>query len=82
MQHDPLWPKSRIQAVMKQNLTEDKTGGTDRHARQSSLKAYLRQPIPLFIVYQTATVEESGEVRFFNDIYGLDATLATALVRR
>jgi L,D-transpeptidase YcbB len=39
----------------------------------------LDRPIPVLIVYATAVVLQSGEVRFFEDIYGLDAQLAETL---
>lgn len=39
----------------------------------------LTKPIPIMIIYTTATVTESGEVRFFEDIYGHDVTLENAL---
>jgi hypothetical protein len=34
------------------------------------LKVTLDHPIPVLIVYGTAVVEETGEVHFFDDIYG------------
>jgi len=34
------------------------------------------------IVYMTAVVEESGEVYFFDDIYGNDLSLNDALAKR
>ena len=42
----------------------------------------LVQSFSVFIVYMTATVEENGDVRFFNDIYGQDDALRQALARR
>lgn len=39
----------------------------------------LNQPIPVLIVYGTAVVGPSGEVQFFDDIYGYDAALAELL---
>jgi L,D-transpeptidase YcbB len=44
-----------------------------------TLQVNLDRPIPVLIVYATAVVLESGEVRFFEDIYGLDAQLSAAL---
>jgi murein L,D-transpeptidase YcbB/YkuD len=35
----------------------------------------LSQPLPLFIVYWTATVDEAGTVQFYDDIYDRDAQL-------
>ena len=42
----------------------------------------LVQSFSVFIVYMTATVQENGDVRFFNDIYGQDDALRRALARR
>jgi murein L,D-transpeptidase YcbB/YkuD len=39
-------------------------------------------PIPVLILYGTVFVEENGEVHFFRDIYGHDATLEKALAAR
>lgn len=39
----------------------------------------LSNPIPVFILYGTALVGGSGEVMFFEDIYGLDPPLAAAM---
>jgi L,D-transpeptidase YcbB len=42
----------------------------------------LVTPFSVFIVYMTTMVQENGEVRFFNDIYGQDEALRQALARR
>jgi murein L,D-transpeptidase YcbB/YkuD len=47
-----------------------------------SIEVKLRHSIPILILYGSALVEETGEVRFFNDIYGFDASLQTALEHR
>jgi len=39
------------------------------------LQVDLPRPIPVLIVYATAVALETGEVRFFDDIYGFDAQL-------
>lgn len=39
----------------------------------------LPKPIPIMIIYSTASVSENGEVHFFEDIYGHDETLENAL---
>jgi murein L,D-transpeptidase YcbB/YkuD len=44
-----------------------------------SRQVNLDQPIPVLIVYGTAVVREDGEVFFFDDIYGHDATLEQLL---
>ena len=41
----------------------------------------LTTPIPVVMIYLTAVVEESGEVDFFNDIYGHDHTLNAVLAK-
>ncbi len=38
----------------------------------------LERPVPLFVVYQTAMVEE-GRIRFVPDVYGWDAKLTASL---
>jgi murein L,D-transpeptidase YcbB/YkuD len=60
----PEWDVARIQAVMK--------GG-------QTMQVNLTHPIPVLIIYTTAVVEPDGEVRFFPDIYGDDASLKRAL---
>lgn len=35
----------------------------------------LKQPVPVRVVYHTAMALETGEVRFFEDIYGMDTGL-------
>jgi murein L,D-transpeptidase YcbB/YkuD len=40
----------------------------------------LPKPVPVFILYGTALVRGTGEVLFFDDIYGLDPRLEAAMV--
>jgi len=42
----------------------------------------LPAPMPLYIVYQTAWVDGTGEVAFRDDIYGIDAKVIAALQAR
>ncbi|MFL5539674.1 MAG: murein L,D-transpeptidase [Longimicrobiaceae bacterium] len=42
----------------------------------------LAQPLPVYILYRTAWVDEAGEVQFRRDVYGLDARLEQALASR
>jgi len=42
----------------------------------------LPSPMPLYIVYQTAWVDPTGEVAFRDDIYGIDAKVIAALKAR
>jgi murein L,D-transpeptidase YcbB/YkuD len=44
-----------------------------------SIHVKLGNPVPVFIFYNTAMVEENGDVHFFDDIYGQDAALVKAL---
>ena len=44
-----------------------------------TVRVYLKTPIPILILYGTAVVQENGEIQFFDDIYGYDATLERAL---
>jgi murein L,D-transpeptidase YcbB/YkuD len=44
---------------------------TERHA--------LKQPMPIYLVYETAFVDEDGGVEFRDDLYGTDEKLAAAL---
>ena len=46
-----------------------------------TIQVSLDRPIPVLIVYATAVVLESGEVRFFEDIYGQDAQLEELLAK-
>ena len=50
------------------------------NASQSE-RVNLPKPIPVLILYATATVDESGEVGFFADIYGQDAKLEQELAK-
>ena len=62
--NDPSWTPERILAAMNGERT---------------MQVNLPQHIPVLIFYATAMVDESGEVRFFDDIYKLDAALERAL---
>lgn len=62
----PGWTLDRIRAVMNGVQT---------------VRVDLDEPIPVLIVYRTVIVLESGEVQFYDDIYGYDAELERALAR-
>jgi murein L,D-transpeptidase YcbB/YkuD len=66
LQNKPEWTPARIHAAMNGAET---------------LQVTLDTPIPVLIVYATAVVLESGEVRFFDDIYQQDAQLEQALAK-
>lgn len=65
LREQPQWTPEKIRAAMN----------GDRDDMYISLKT----PIPVLILYTTAVVFENGDVHFFEDIYGHDATLENAL---
>ncbi|HEX5042006.1 MAG TPA: L,D-transpeptidase family protein, partial [Candidatus Polarisedimenticolaceae bacterium] len=65
LRDDPRWTRERIEQAMR-------SGPLDAHVT-------LPHPIPVLLVYATAVAPEDGTVRFFEDIYGHDATLEDAL---
>ena len=67
LRDNPGWTLERL----RQEMQHGKDDVTVRLAR----------PVPVFVVYATAVVYESGEVHFYDDIYGHDAELAAALAR-
>ncbi|HTT17413.1 MAG TPA: L,D-transpeptidase family protein [Candidatus Sulfotelmatobacter sp.] len=58
-----------------ERVKESMTGEKD------NVTVSLSRPIPVFIVYATALAYENGEVHFYPDIYGHDASLAQALAK-
>jgi L,D-transpeptidase YcbB len=64
LRDNPEWNEERIRAAM---------------AGDQTVRVEVANPIPVLIVYGTAVVMEDGEVRFFSDIYGLDAELQRSL---
>lgn len=67
LRDQPEWTPDRIAAAMNGEKT---------------IQVTLDRTIPVLIVYATAVVSGSGEVRFFEDIYGQDAELERLLARR
>ena len=65
LRDEPGWDLERIKATMDGKI--------------DNLQVNLNQPIPVLILYSTAVVEPDNEVRFFDDIYGYDASLQKAL---
>jgi murein L,D-transpeptidase YcbB/YkuD len=63
----PGWDLNRVEAAMQ--------SGPDNR------RVPLAHPIPILIVYGTATVEENGEVHFYQDVYGHDAALDRMLAK-
>jgi murein L,D-transpeptidase YcbB/YkuD len=67
LRDQPEWTPERIRAAMR---------------GEETVTVKLTEPIPVLIQYGTAVAEESGEVRFFDDIYSRDAAEATAFEHR
>jgi murein L,D-transpeptidase YcbB/YkuD len=64
LQGDPDWTQEKIHAAIEGDAT---------------IQLNLARPVPVLILYGTASVEENGEIHFFEDIYGHDAQLQSAL---
>jgi murein L,D-transpeptidase YcbB/YkuD len=65
LRNNPGWDLQQVEHAM--------------HEGRDNLRVNLASPIPVLVVYQTAIVEENGEVHFFHDIYLHDATLEEEL---
>ena len=63
----PEWTLERVQQAMQSG--------------QDDLRVNLTKPLPVLVVYMTASVRENGEVYFYQDIYGYDAELREALAK-
>ena len=61
------WDRARIERAMR-------NGPDDRHV-------HLTTPMPVYLLYATATPDDAGELHFFDDIYGHDASLRTQLAK-
>jgi murein L,D-transpeptidase YcbB/YkuD len=66
LRDEPEWTEEKIRTAMNGDET---------------IRANLKKPIPVLILYGTANVTEDGEVRFSDDIYGYDADLERALAK-
>jgi L,D-transpeptidase YcbB len=67
LRNNPGWDLERVKATMNGN--------------EENIQINLVTTIPVLIVYGTATVDEAGEIHFFDDIYGYDADLEKALAK-
>ena len=67
LRNNPGWDLQQVEHAM--------------HEGRDNLRVNLASPIPVLVVYQTAVVEENGEVHFFHDIYLHDATLEEELAK-
>jgi murein L,D-transpeptidase YcbB/YkuD len=61
------WTKESIEVAMR-------SGRNNRHVD-------LDSPVPVYLLYSTVIIGRSGEVRFFDDIYGHDAELKKVLAK-
>ena len=61
LQDNPKWTKEKINEAMN---------------RDNEQFVQLKNPVPVFITYYTAWVDENGKLNFRNDIYGHDADVA------
>ncbi|MFH1842936.1 MAG: L,D-transpeptidase family protein [bacterium] len=64
LQEEPFWTRSEIMYAI---------------ASGENLKIGLPRPLPVFLVYLTAWVDENGATNFREDIYGRDESLQVAL---
>jgi murein L,D-transpeptidase YcbB/YkuD len=64
LRDEPGWDEEKIRSATNGDRT---------------VQLNLVRPIPVLILYGTAVVMEDGEVHFFDDIYGRDAALESAL---
>ena len=67
LRNNPGWTLERVQQGMQ--------SGRD------NVTVTLAKRVPVFIVYGTALAYPNGDIHFTDDIYGFDATLATALAK-
>jgi len=64
LRDNPRWTRERVDSMM---------------AGDSTLWVPLTKRIPVYLVYQSAVVRESGETFFFGDVYGHDRSLDRVL---
>jgi L,D-transpeptidase YcbB len=50
-----------------------------RIAAGETKRAYLKTPMPVYLLYLTAFVDDDGTVEFRDDLYGRDLVLGVAL---
>jgi len=63
----PQWTLERVEHAMQE--------GPDNNT------VNLTKPVPILIVYGTAIVQDDGEIHFYRDVYGHDASLEAALAK-
>lgn len=67
LQNNPKWTSSRISDAMN--------SGEEQYVK-------LKEPIPVFITYYTAWVDDAGRLNFRDDIYGHDEEVAAKMFIR
>jgi len=60
---------------IKQKIDEAMNSGDEKFVA-------VKNPVPVFITYYTAWVDENGELNFRNDIYGHDKDIARKMFVR
>ncbi len=65
LRHQPEWTEEKIDAAMN---------------AQKELYVNVAKPIPVFIAYFTAWVDENGKLNFRNDLYKRDSRLAQMII--
>ena len=65
LRHNPGWNLDRVNAAM--------------NGSENNVTVVLEKPIPVLILYGTVIVDEKNNVFFFDDVYGYDKQLDTAL---
>jgi murein L,D-transpeptidase YcbB/YkuD len=75
-----VYEPARLAALL---LAEDKGWSaqqvTDMLAKGNNSVVSLSRKVPVHVTYFTATVDEKGKIQSFDDIYGLDSKMASAL---
>lgn len=66
LRNNPGWDMEHVRAAMNGSTTQ---------------QVNLAHPIPVLIVYATVIVRDDGRVRFYDDIYGHDASLEKVLAK-
>jgi murein L,D-transpeptidase YcbB/YkuD len=66
LRNEPDWDKDRIASSLKLNKPS---------------QANLKQPIPVYMVYHTATVSEDGAIHLWKDVYQVETTTAAPAPR-
>ena len=64
LKDDPKWTTEKINEAMNKGNEEF---------------VAVKKPVPVFITYYTAWVDDSGKLNFRNDIYGHDADIAAKM---